>query len=186
MKPTDQLVAEHVNILRLLDVIDALADQAERGTPQVEAMARAVELVRQYADALHHGKEEQLLFPRLEQNGLPRQMGPIGCMLHEHEEGRRYVAGMQAGIDGLRAGRAEAGDEFARAAAGYVGLLRDHIMKENEVLFPMAEDLLSDADRSELLADFDRVEQVDIGQQQVASMLADLDALSQQLLGQPR
>lgn len=181
-KPTQQLVDEHNNILKLLKVLDRLGDLATGPDAPLEKMAAAVELVRSYADGLHHGKEENLLFPMLESRGVPRDGGPIGCMLREHEVGRGAVAAMSDALDAMRAGEENAGAAFAAAAGGYVALLHDHISKENEVLFPWAEELLTPNDRLELIEAFNAVETDDVGKERVAEMLATLASLTEEFV----
>jgi hemerythrin-like domain-containing protein len=181
--PTAQLVAEHDRILVLLEVIQRLAELAEEPAPPLKHMAQAIELVRGYADDLHHGKEEQLLFPRLEEAGMPPGGGPVACMRHEHEEGRAAVAMMDQALDELEAGQDGAGTSFARAAAAYVGLLRSHIDKENQVLFPMAEQMLSHEVKVELLRSFEAVEEHDVGEAELANMVKTLEALASEYLG---
>ena len=78
----------------------------------------------------HHHKEEEVLFPKLEEKGIPKDGGPIGVMLMEHEMKRGYVKEL-AGGDISAAGR-------------IISLLRDHIAKENDILYPMAEQVLSE------------------------------------------
>jgi hemerythrin-like domain-containing protein len=179
-KPTQQLVYEHENILKLLTVLERLGDLATTGAPPLERMAAAVDLVRDYADGLHHGKEESLLFPMLESRGVPRDGGPIGCMLREHEVGRGAVAAMSDALDRMRAGEEDAGGAFAAASGAYVALLHDHIAKENQVLFPWAEDLLSDDDRLALVEAFDALETDDVGKERVTVMLATLTSLTEE------
>lgn len=181
--PTDQLVAEHVNIVKCLDVLTRLGQQAEGPNPPLDAMQAAVTFVREYADRLHHGKEEDLLFPAMEANGMPREMGPIACMLKEHELGRAAVGRLEDGIDALRAGKADGGAEFAEAAATYVALLREHIIKENEILFAMAEDILPAETKATLLTQFASVEQDEIGEEAVAAQLTALEQLAGEFLG---
>ncbi|RMG12880.1 MAG: hemerythrin [Planctomycetota bacterium] len=178
-QPTSELVAEHDNILTLLGVVERLAELAEEPTPPLDDMAAAIDLIRRYADALHHGKEEQLLFPRLEEAGLPPGGGPVACMRHEHEEGRGYVAAMDDALSELRAGTEGAGASFARAALAYVHLLRAHIEKENCVLFPLAEEMLSAETKEELCARFADVEEHDVGREAVKELLATLHRLAE-------
>jgi hemerythrin-like domain-containing protein len=136
MTPIETLRAEHLLILRALDVLEATARQIAEGrqipTGQV---AKLIEVFRGFADHLHHVAEEELLFPALERAGMPRP-GPIAVMLHEHEQGRRRMSEIERTLPQL-------GPPFAVAAAGFLDLLRRHITKENEVLFPMAERLLA-------------------------------------------
>ena len=149
MNPTDPLRAEHRVIERALDLLAALARADELDS---DAARDVIAFIRGYADELHHGKEEHRLFPMLEERGLPRDVGPVAVMLHEHEVGRAATAAMSNALD---AGDAAA---FRQAALEYTALLRDHIAKEDGVLFPMADSML-DADASaKLREEFDAVE----------------------------
>jgi hemerythrin-like domain-containing protein len=181
--PTAQLVAEHDRILCMLDVLDRLAGLATEAAPPLEAMAQAVEWIRRYADALHHGKEEDLLFPRMEAAGLPPNAGPTACMRHEHVQGRLAVAHMGSAVEALRNGKPDAGAAFARAAGTYTSLLRTHIQKENEILFPMAERMLAPDAKAELLKAFEEVEGEAIGQDEVARLVALQESLAAERLG---
>jgi hemerythrin-like domain-containing protein len=104
------------------------------------------------------------LFPALEAAGIPREHGPLGVMLAEHELGRTFVRRMTEAFDALVRGDQKARDRFVYNARGYANLLRMHIQKENEVLFPMAEHVLSEAEQTRLGGEFDQVEEVEVGQ----------------------
>lgn len=153
------LMSEHRVIELVLECLDKMAGACADGKPLDATSAReAIGFLKQFADGAHHGKEERHLFPLLEQKGIPRQGGPIGCMLEEHEAGRRHIRGMSAAIDGAARGEPKALLAFRSEAQGYVDLLRQHIRKEDEVLFQMAERVLSAADQRALLAGFDGTE----------------------------
>lgn len=146
MKPTDILREEHRAILRVLDGLDRLAaDAASAGRVDAAGAARAIEFLRTFADAGHHLKEEKSLFPRLVERGAAP---PVFVMLREHEDGRAMVRALD---DASQAGDALA---FRRAAADFSQLLRQHIAKEDHVLFPMAESLLSDQDFARISEEF--------------------------------
>jgi hemerythrin-like domain-containing protein len=49
-------------------------------------LEESVNFLRHFADECHHFKEEKLLFPLMEEDGIPREGEPIGMMLVEHEE----------------------------------------------------------------------------------------------------
>jgi hemerythrin-like domain-containing protein len=156
---TNVLRQEHEAILKMLDVTDNVAGRLERGEAvRQDVLADLLEFFRLFADQCHHGKEEDLLFPLLEQKGMPRPGGPIGVMLHEHEEGRALIGEMRDAAEALKAGAAGAGARWAGAARGYVGLLRGHIQKENDVLFVMAERLLSAGEQEQLAQAFEKLE----------------------------
>ena len=161
---TEQLRNEHEAIRVMLRVVDSMCHQLDRGTPvDVGDLDRVIEFFKVFSDRCHHAKEEEYLFVALEQAGVPREHGPIGVMLHDHEEGRRCIRGMAEGIAKYRAG--EEGAEAAIVANGraYVQLLSQHIEKENQVLFPLAERVLPRQKKQELLRQFDRLEEERIG-----------------------
>ncbi len=139
--PTDILREEHRVILRALDVLESAADHLQRGAALPEGLwRRLIGWFRSFADRSHHAKEERHLFPAMGEAGIPREGGPIGVMLDEHEEGRVLIAIMESGTPAAR----------AEAARNYVGLLRGHVEKENGVLFPMA-DMVLDPSRQEAM-----------------------------------
>jgi hemerythrin-like domain-containing protein len=161
---TQILRQEHDAILKMLDVADCLADRLDTGAPVAsQSLADLLEFLRTFADTCHHGKEEDLLFPALERKGMPRQMGPVGVMLMEHDQGRALIRLMAQSGDALAAGDTRAAKTWARAARDYTNLLRNHIMKENEILFVMAERMLSSDEQRELAQEFDKVELQKLG-----------------------
>ena len=87
--------------------------------------------------------------------GIPEEGGPIGCMLHEHEVGRDCVRRMR---EASEAGQFDE-SEFVAAAKEFIPLLRQHIDKENNILFQMAQNVLSEADDAALSDRFSKVEQ---------------------------
>jgi hemerythrin-like domain-containing protein len=145
---TRGLRQEHQLILKVLGaferVIDEVRAQPGKPTPpELEAVDDCLAFFRLFADACHHGQEEDVLFEELVDRGMPREVGPIAVMLVEHEQGRALVRAMTAALE-----RASGGDEVAwsvleRAARDYVALLRGHIMKEDGVLFEMADRLIA-------------------------------------------
>jgi hemerythrin-like domain-containing protein len=159
LKPTETLMTEHRAIERMLAVLETAADRLDAGERLRPGLFReAVDFVRNFADRCHHGKEEENLFPRMEARGVPRDGGPLGMMLMEHDRGRAYVGAMAGAVDAYEAGDQAAARTIAESARGYVELLRGHIMKEDNVLFPMADRVLSADDQRELTARFDQIE----------------------------
>lgn len=133
----DTLRHDHDAILMALTILDRIADEAVRGKTTSADVAGFIGFLQEFADKCHHGKEEGLLFPAMIEAGMAESGGPISVMLAEHEQGRVLVAKMAraAGPD-LEA------KSFAEAATAYSALLRAHIDKENNVLFPLAEGLI--------------------------------------------
>jgi len=110
MTPTQELKNEHRDILLMLDILKTISDRLDAGQAIDAAhLEKAVEFIQGFADKCHHAKEEVHLFKAMEEAGIPRQGGPIGVMLEEHENGRNHVRAMADSIPGIRAG-----DEAAR------------------------------------------------------------------------
>jgi hemerythrin-like domain-containing protein len=156
---TAVLRSEHEAILGMLKAATAAADRLGRGEPiAADTLAGLLEFFQLFADRCHHGKEEDVLFPLLERKGIPRAGGPIGVMLAEHDDGRAHIRDMVAAERDHRAGAADAGRRWAAAARAYAALLEQHIAKENQVLFVMAERVLDADEQQEAAAAFERLE----------------------------
>ena len=169
MKSIDRLVAEHDIIERGLDVLEKVVGRIESGQPIPEEFPGwAPSFFAEFADKCHHAKEEDLFFPLLKERGIPEEGGPIGVMLHEHDVGRDCVRRMREASEADEFD----GAKFATAANEFIPLLRQHIFKENNVLFKMAENVLSDGDDSEMDDKFSQVEQ----QRDLTGMLERYDA----------
>ncbi len=164
MTPTAILKEEHTLIVAMLQVIDAACAKLESGEPaNTEHLAGMIDFIRNFADKCHHAKEEKLLFPALEAVGISRENGPIGVMLAEHIAGRNFVKGMDRSLEEMKRGNDAASEQFVADAREYVRLLDGHIMKENNVLFAMADERLSASRQQDLAEGFDRVEREEIG-----------------------
>jgi hemerythrin-like domain-containing protein len=105
-------------------------------------------------------------------------------MLHEHEQGRALIRQMVAGVEALKSGDASGAARWSTAGVGYVELLRAHIQKENNVLFVMAENMLTPDEQKKLAADFDRVEIEKMGAGTHARLHASMDSLVAELTPQ--
>ena len=79
-------------------------------------------------------------------------------MLNDHVQGRNYVKGMAEGILLFKQGNDSALANIYENMQGYIVLLRNHIAKENNVLFRMADNVLTESDQQELLKEFSKVE----------------------------
>ena len=153
--PSDVLRSEHRVITRVLEVLRHLVERSERGERlKVSALKRCVTFFRLYADACHHAKEEDLFFPVLEARGIPREDGPIGVMLHEHQIGRRLVGEMDEALEAVEGGDMDAKHRFHAAAYEYYELLNQHIAKEDLQLFVMGDRVMTAEDQSTLCGKF--------------------------------
>ncbi len=139
---------EHRLILQVLGAFERvmvrLRAEPENPTPAVvEAIDDCLAFFRLFADACHHSQEEDVLFVELVDRGMPREVGPIAVMLAEHDQGRALVRAMIAAQEKATGGDADSWADLERAARDYVSLLRRHIMKEDGVLFEMADRMIA-------------------------------------------
>lgn len=179
MKPTDILSNEHRVIEQVLDCLVKIASRAiEDRKLEKEPAQMAIDFFRNFADRCHHGKEEAHLFPAMEAKGLPREGGPTGVMLVEHDQGRQYVGAMDAAIEAASTGDPNAIKEFAENAQHFGQLLRAHIEKEDHCLFSMANQAFSDQEQCDLLMVFDQVDSEEIGRDTHAKYLKIADDLA--------
>ncbi len=159
MTVTAVLKEEHRAIERMLAVMQAAAQRLESGEGVRAGLLReAVDFVRNFADKNHHGKEEDNLFPRLEERGVPKEGGPLGMMLYEHDLGRGFIQAIEGAIEGYESGDEAAARVIAENIGRYTQLLAEHIWKEENVLFQIADQVLSEDDQQDLAERFERVE----------------------------
>ncbi|MCU0457470.1 MAG: hemerythrin domain-containing protein [Bacteroidales bacterium] len=156
MSATSNLENDHVCILKLCDVMERMA---QAGNIDPVHLEKVVSLIRNFADGLHHKKEEDLLFPKMAEKGFSPVQGPVAVMLHEHEEGRNYVRGIAGNIESYKSGDKGAEETIRHNLLGYSGLLKNHIAKENNVLFRMADNVLSPDEQEILSAEFKKAEE---------------------------
>ncbi|MFN7972605.1 MAG: hemerythrin domain-containing protein [Acidobacteriota bacterium] len=158
LSPTDVLRHEHELIKKALAILSSMGQRIAGGGEVPRADVEGVlDFFKTFTDGCHHAKEEKALFPAMEAAGFPRDAGPIGVMLHEHELGRSFMGAMRDSVPTLSA--PESRKRFVEAVEGYERLLSEHIEKENSVLFRMAEQVLA-GDRIRAVAEaFERHEQ---------------------------
>lgn len=135
MRITDRFSGEHGVFLQQIEMLQSLLT-AGGSTEALVAAVRTLSL-----PLLAHAENEELaFFPVLEEE-LGAQGGPIAVLTQEHETMQRQLERMTS--DPTRA-------EFATVLLAFTDLLEKHVAKEETVLFPAAERILSDADLRDL------------------------------------
>lgn len=148
------LSKEHENILKVAEALESEASGLKRKEIDLAFFKKAVDFIKDYADKYHHAKEEDILFRefnKLAEEGCVH-CNPVEQMLFEHEEGRRNVRKMESGLS--------QGNKnlLIEGAMGYAQLIREHIFKEDSILYPMAEGALSDSAKRKMLGKFKEIE----------------------------
>ncbi len=144
MDAIEALMTEHRIIETVIDSLLSFADDVRRrGSDERVELTRFVTFIRDFADGCHHGKEEDILFAAMVEAGFPRQGGPIAVMLMEHDRGRAHTRALRDLAEQSAPWTSEDRQSLFEHASGYGGLLRQHIHKEDAILYPMAEQHLS-------------------------------------------
>jgi len=169
IRSTEQLVGEHVTIKLVLKIMDKICERLESGEDiDPKHLEQIVEFVRLFADRVHHGKEEDLLFQAMEEASIPNKGRPdeenvfYGLLL-EHYVGRDYVKEMSDAISKYESGDRGSLHKFIDNARDYAELLTQHIEKEDDIVYLIADTNLSEAKKRELLEGFKRVENERLG-----------------------
>ncbi len=164
MTPTETLKHEHKIVLLVLQGAEreALAIR-NGGAVRAGEIEQMVDFFTNFVDRCHHAKEERHLFPALGAKGFPVEGGPVGVMLYEHEQGRAAIRAIKDALPRANGGDRAAATALSGALLAYVELLRNHIFKEDNVLFPMADRVLAADEQASIAAQFDRVEEEEIG-----------------------
>lgn len=136
----------------MLEILSKEAEKLKNNQGSPEIISAALDFLTGFADGCHHQKEEKALFPLLQERGIPKEGGPIGVILQEHEEGRKLVARMKEAAD------QKDWPKLAEAVAGYSELLKGHIWKEDDVFYPAGKKVLTAGDASSLVERFEEIE----------------------------
>ena len=157
-KAIQDLREEHDSILYVLQILEKMVAS---GSLDLDTKFRyygeVVYFLKTFADKCHHGKEENILFDELVSKGIHNENGPIGVMLSEHVQGRQHVAQMNKAVEDRNVA------QFDEAAIQYAILLRHHIDKENNALFVMADNVLSETEQDLMFEKFESREEDVIG-----------------------
>ena len=148
MSAIEQLRSEHETILLVLTDVEKKARTDELSEAYVTDV---LDFVARYVERNHHGKEEQALFARMRTDPVLESFSHV---LHEeHEQGAGLVAAIERAIDEDREAAI-----IRRHLLAYTAFLRDHITRENEMIFPAIENTLDEQTLMQLVDEFRAIE----------------------------
>lgn len=160
---TEVLRQEHQTIKSALGFAERIAatiNRDEEAAP--EGIAKLMEFIRLFVEQSHHSKEEEILFPLLEEKGIAADGGPLGIMLMDHDRARVLIEEL-----GIAAGNSlgrQSAKRWMQAAWEYSDLMFDHFYKEEEILFKMADRVLSLEEQAAVAGEFKKLESDKIGE----------------------
>jgi hemerythrin-like domain-containing protein len=159
---------DHKVILRALGVLKRIAEVGDRESIDQNDTAILLRFLKAFADEHHHLKEESVLFPELMRTSQA-QGAPLRHLLFEHDQERSLVEGLE---DALHCKKSI---EFAFFANRLISRIQNHIEKEDGILFPLLEALISKDQDDKISLQFEKF-QIDPG------LLADLQRLESKYL----
>jgi hemerythrin-like domain-containing protein len=179
MTSVDLMLEEHRLIERMLEVLEECAERLDRGDGvPAEMLSGMLEFIQVYADAGHHAKEEDLLFPALAAHGLEPDSSSIGAFKAQHVSGRLFVREMRDALPAASRGETAGAQAFAASAQDYIALLREHIRLENHHFAEYAAEYLTPEDDATLRAQMDAVDRaraLDVGVDRYPAMVAEFE-----------
>jgi len=135
---TASLRRDHELIEKVIKAMESTIQLLNDGKQIPESiLLPVIDFSKNFTDVCHHSKEENSLFPALEQAGMPRHMGPIAMMLIDHERSREIGKEMEVSAKNYIL----TGDstKLITDMQQYVEHITEHLWKENNKLFMMAE-----------------------------------------------
>ncbi|MDO8638058.1 MAG: hemerythrin domain-containing protein [Candidatus Daviesbacteria bacterium] len=164
MKATEQLKEDHQGVKLALSILEKINLKLKKGeNVNLKHLEQLLEFIRVFVYKCHHGKEEDLLFPAMEKAGVPNEGGPISMMLEEHNLGRNYVKNFAKAIEEYKIGDPRAAKQIIKNTNGYITLLKEHIDKEDNILYMIADAHLSVKTQKDLLEKFEIIENEKVG-----------------------
>lgn len=159
------LMDEHRLIEQVLGSLEMFAINLQReADADRETVKDFGDFLAGFADKCHHGKEEDRLFIKMNKYGFPKEFGPVAVMLSEHVEGRSHVGALvKIGAASGPLSPSER-DAVIEQAMAYIPLLRSHIIKEDNILYPMAVQAIPPPEMDAMLADFQAFERGIMGE----------------------
>ncbi|MEK6859711.1 MAG: hemerythrin domain-containing protein [Nanoarchaeota archaeon] len=152
-KTSKILSEEHVNILKVIEILERECDLLEKGKNiDKEFFLEVIDFIKNYADKFHHAKEEDILFKEFCKKESELHCNPVEQMLHEHDMGRNFVKGISEGLEENNK------EKIIENSIGYCRLLKDHIFKEDNILYPMTDEVINEKIQESMLKKFQDIE----------------------------
>lgn len=148
------MLREHKNILSVTDTVEHNINQLEDGSEiDNDFFTQVIIFLREYADGIHHTKEEDILFNILYEEGLDEQDKELKRLIHQHVLSRGLFEEIEKAL------RSNSKRSLIKLFREYINMIRDHIREEDEVLFPMLEILLNEKAKGKILDQFSHADQ---------------------------
>lgn len=165
MTATEILKNEHQVILSVMDAAEREIRSIHlTGKITTDNIEKIIDFGRIFIESCHNAKEEEYVLPKMQERGAGGDRGLLKAIVDEHAEGRHLL---QLAARDLTPAKTSAYPSFVAGVTAnlkaYVQLLRTHIDKEDQVLFPLADHLFTAEDQKTILGSFDKHEAEEVG-----------------------
>ncbi|MGA8001081.1 MAG: hemerythrin domain-containing protein [Pseudolabrys sp.] len=131
------LLEEHRNIEKLLHVLEQELDVFDRTeSPDYEILRTIVEYFQDYPESYHHPKED-IVFEKLKLRD-PSAVARIGDVEAEHQLETQRLRRFAQAINDILAGREYPRRSFHNVVRDFIDHQRQHMHKEEQLLYPAA------------------------------------------------
>lgn len=160
-QPITPLMNEHRLIERMLVVFkQELETMSASGQANPWLIEAGVDFFKTYADATHHGKEEEILFRDLETKDLSDEhKRVVNELIEEHRQARELVSTLLEKKQNHVAGDATALDDIVDYLKQIIDFYPPHIEKEDHYFFPPSMNYFSDVEKTQMIDEFAEVDQ---------------------------
>ena len=175
---TTSLRNDHVLIEKVLNALETTVSLLLEGKQIPEQiLLPTIDFTQNFTHVCHHGKEEEVLFPALGKTGMPKNMGPIHRMLLEHKMTQQFAEQIEVNTKSyLESGNS---DELINSLKMYIEHVKEHLWKENNRLFVMADTRLnhiaSDMDKDLKDIEDSKLAQIGKTRQEYEKLVDDLE-----------
>ena len=140
MEALDILIDEHVFIRQFLEILAVSLKNMEQGKrPSKEFFEKSVSFARDFTDKYHHFKEEYILFNRLAEKKKGEIDAQVQSLKFQHERGRALIGDVAKALEGYAKGQEAQTLILLESLAAYTSLMRQHVHREDHILYPMVE-----------------------------------------------
>lgn len=153
------LMNDHSIIEKALVILERQLQKKKKNWSTIQTL---IDILWDYGEMCHNMKEEKIYFPLLLQRGMPEQ-GPVAVMLQEHQSERTYLEKFKSFLSKTDKTLDEIND-FISEFQDYANLTKDHIWKENDILYPMGRRFIQPEDVPYLVNEFKRLERESLGE----------------------
>lgn len=153
------LMDDHAIIEKVLVLLEKQLQKENKNWTNIQVL---IDILWDFGENCHNMKEEKVYFPLLLERGMP-ESGPVAVMLFEHNEERTFLTKFKNFLSKSEKTDLEI-DQFIVDFHSYANLTKDHVWKENDILYPMGRKFIQQEDIAYLANEFKRLEIETLGE----------------------